>query len=131
MASRGFNVCTLSGNVAADPEYKTITLKNNTQTYLRKFSMYVDRVPKRHDKDHFIVDVTVWENSAADRKMDYVSTGSLVIVTGSIDASPYISKADNTARAGLQLKAVDIFLDASPRNAEQPQDSNNYDEVPF
>ena len=45
----------------------------------------------------------------------YVKKGALIIVSGSIDASPYIAKVDSQARAGLQLKAVDIFLDSSPR----------------
>ncbi|XGB41309.1 MAG: hypothetical protein LVS60_13440 [Nodosilinea sp. LVE1205-7] len=40
----------------------------------------------------------------------------MIIASGAIDASPYVSKGDSQARAGLQLKATDIFLDSSPRN---------------
>ena len=130
MSSRGFNSCTLAGNVAADPVVKTITLKDKTETYVRTFTIYVDRVPKRHDNDNFKVQVSVWENSGANRAMDFVSKGSLVIVTGTIDESPYLA-TDGTPKAGMKLNASKIHLDSSPRNGESSPISNIDDEVPF
>jgi single-strand DNA-binding protein len=135
MSSRGFNSCTLAGNVAADPVVKGIILKDRKdpqktiETYVRTFTMYVDRVPKRHDKDNFTVEVSVWENSQADRVMEYVSKGVLLIVTGAIDTSPYLSN-DGTPRAGLKLKASSIFLDSSSRDKDSSSTSD-IDEPPF
>ena len=126
MASRGLNVCTLAGNVAADPEVRQVDLKSGGQAQVADLTIYVDRIPSRKENDSFTVDVTVWEGSTAWRKLNYIKKGSLIIASGAIDASPYVSKTDAQARAGLQLKATDIFLDSSPRT-EAPQT----EEAPF
>lgn len=115
MTSRGLNLCTLAGNIAADPERRSIERKNGGTTQLAEITLYVDRIPSRKENDNFTVTVTIWEGTPAWRKLEYLKKGSLVIVSGSIDASPYISKKDSQPRAGMQLKATDIFLDSSPR----------------
>ncbi|WP_035991240.1 single-stranded DNA-binding protein [Leptolyngbya sp. KIOST-1] len=120
MSSRGLNLCTLSGNVAADPEIRNIERKTGGNTQVAELTIYVDRIPSRKDNDNFTVTISVWEGSPAWRKLTYIKKGSLIIVSGAIDASPYISKSDAQARAGLQLKATDIFLDAAPK-LEEPQ----------
>ncbi|MBE9111081.1 single-stranded DNA-binding protein [Nodosilinea sp. LEGE 07298] len=120
MSSRGLNLCTLSGNVAADPEVRNIERKTGGNTQVAELTIYVDRIPSRKDNDSFTVTISVWEGSPAWRKLSHVKKGSLIIASGAIDASPYISKADSQARAGLQLKATDIFLDTSPK-VEEPK----------
>jgi single-stranded DNA-binding protein len=119
MSSRGLNLCTLAGNVAADPEVRNIERKTGGNTQVAKMTIYVDRIPSRKESDSFTVDITVWEDSPAWRKLTHIKKGSLIIASGAIDASPYVSKTDSQPRAGLQLKANDIFLDSSPR-AEDP-----------
>ncbi|MGF1518445.1 MAG: single-stranded DNA-binding protein [Nodosilinea sp.] len=119
MSSRGLNLCTLAGHVAADPQMRSIERKAGGSTQVANLTIYVDRIPSRKESDSFTVDITVWEDSAAWRKLTYVKKGSLIIASGAIDASPYVSKADSQPRAGLQLKANDIFLDSSPK-AEDP-----------
>ena len=116
MSSRGLNLCTLAGNVAADPEVRQIQRKAGDNAQVAEITIYVDRIPNRKDNDSFTVDISVWEGSAAWRKLTHIKKGSLIIASGAIDASPYVSKGDSQARAGLQLKATDIFLDSSPRN---------------
>jgi len=123
MSSRGLNLCTLAGNVAADPVIRTVDRKSGGQAQVAEITIYVDRVPSRKDNDSFMVDVTIWEGSAAWRKLAYIKKGSLIIVSGTIDASPYVSKTDSQARAGLQLKATDIFLDSSPRSDDAVKDT--------
>mgnify|MGYP003348409845 CR=1 FL=1 len=49
MSSRGLNVCTLAGNVAATPELKTIP----SGAELAEFTIYVNRVPARKENDSF------------------------------------------------------------------------------
>ncbi|MGG6237349.1 single-stranded DNA-binding protein [Nodosilinea sp. AN01ver1] len=120
MSSRGLNLCTLSGNVAADPEVRHVERKAGGNTQVAELTIYVDRIPSRKDNDSFTVNISVWEGSPAWRKLTHIKKGSLIIASGAIDASPYISKADSQARAGLQLKATDIFLDTSPR-VEEPK----------
>ncbi|MGB3308158.1 MAG: single-stranded DNA-binding protein [Nodosilinea sp.] len=115
MPSRGLNLCTLSGNVAADPEVRRIERKTGGNTQVAELTIYVDRIPSRKDNDSFTVNISVWEGSPAWRKLNYIKKGSLIIASGAIDASPYISKVDSQPRAGLQLKATDIFLDSSPK----------------
>ena len=120
MSSRGLNLCTLSGNVAADPEVRNVERKAGGNTQVAELTIYVDRIPSRKDNDSFTVNISVWEGSPAWRKLTHIKKGSLIIASGAIDASPYISKADSQARAGLQLKATDIFLDTSPK-VEEPK----------
>lgn len=119
MSSRGLNLCTLAGYVAADPQMRHIERKTGGSTQVANLTIYVDRIPSRKESDSFTVDITVWEDSPAWRKLTHIKKGSLIIASGAIDASPYVSKADSQPRAGLQLKANDIFLDSSPR-AEEP-----------
>lgn len=120
MSSRGLNLCTLAGHVAADPQLRSVERRTGGQTQVANMTIYVDRASSRKDKenDSFTVDISVWENSAAWRKLTYIKKGSLIIASGAIDASPYVSKTDSQARAGLQLRATDIFLDSSPRAEE-------------
>ncbi|MEO1067708.1 MAG: single-stranded DNA-binding protein [Cyanobacteria bacterium J06638_6] len=125
MSSRGLNLCTLSGHVAADPQVRNIARKTGGNTQVAEVTIYVDRIPSRQDNDSFTVDVSLWEGSAAWRKLTHIKKGSLIIASGAIDASPYVSKTDSQARAGLQLKATDIFLDASPR-AEEPKATQEF-----
>ncbi|MBE9155548.1 single-stranded DNA-binding protein [Nodosilinea sp. LEGE 06152] len=125
MSSRGLNLCTLSGNVAADPEIRNVERKTGGNTQVAELTIYVDRVPSRKDNDSFTVSISVWEGSPAWRKLTHIKKGSLIIASGAIDASPYISKADSQARAGLQLKATDIFLDTSPR-VEEPKAAQEF-----
>ncbi|PSR15594.1 single-stranded DNA-binding protein [filamentous cyanobacterium CCP3] len=118
MSSRGLNLCTLSGNVAADPEVRNVERRVGGSTQVAELTIYVDRIPSRKDNDSFTVSISVWEGSPAWRKLTHIKKGSLIIASGAIDASPYISKVDSQARAGLQLKATDIFLDTSPKVEE-------------
>lgn len=120
MSSRGLNLCTLSGNVAADPQVRHVERKTGGSAQVAEITIYVDRIPSRKDNDSFTVDISVWEGSPAWRKLTHVKKGSLIIASGAIDASPYVSKTDSQARAGLQLKATDIFLDSSPK-VEEPK----------
>lgn len=112
MSSRGLNICTLAGNVAANPEIRQIERKDGSKTQLAELTIFVDRIPSRKENDSFTVNIDIWEGSAAWRKLDYVRKGSLIIASGAIDASPYVGKSDSQPRAGLQLKATDIFLDS-------------------
>ncbi|MBE9136132.1 single-stranded DNA-binding protein [Nodosilinea sp. LEGE 07088] len=125
MSSRGLNLCTLSGHVAADPQVRNIARKTGGNTQVAEVTIYVDRIPSRKDNDSFTVDVSLWEGSPAWRKLTHIKKGSLIIASGAIDASPYVSKTDSQARAGLQLKATDIFLDASPK-AEEPKATQEF-----
>lgn len=125
MSSRGLNLCTLAGNVAADPQVRSIERKTGGSAQVAEMTIYIDRIPSRRENDSFTVDISIWEGSPAWRKLTHIKKGSLIIASGAIDASPYVSKTDSQVRAGLQLKATDIFLDSSPRSedpkAEDPK----------
>jgi single-strand DNA-binding protein len=107
--------------VAADPEIRSVERKNGGDVQVAKLKIYVDRIPSRKENDSFTVDVSVWEGSAAWRKLTHIRKGSLIIASGAIDVSPYISNSDSQARAGLQLKATDIFLDSSPKTPDSSE----------
>ena len=115
MSSRGLNLCTLAGNVAADPEIRRVERRDHSYTQVANLTIYVNRIPSRKEDDSFTVNISVWEGSAAWRKLTYISKGSLIIVSGSVDTYAYLSKTDSQPRAGLSLNATDIFLDSSPR----------------
>ena len=41
----------------------------------------------------------------------YLKKGSLIICTGNVEPSPFISKVDNSPKAGLNMTVLDIDLD--------------------
>jgi len=104
MSSRGLNVCTLAGSV--------ISIDTRTSDHVE---IVID-VDNRHKECSFVVRVIVWNASLASHKLPHIEEGSLIIVTGSIEPSPYISEYDDQPYAGLRLTASDIFLDASPQD---------------
>jgi single-strand DNA-binding protein len=115
MSSIGLNKWIVSGHLAADAQVKTVELKRGEQAQLAEATLYV-RKP-RDWKESFTVRLTIWERSAAWRKLPYLKKGSLVICTGSVEPNPYISSNGNVPKAGLELTVLDIDLD-SVRNAD-------------
>ena len=128
MASAGLNKWTVSGNLAADAQIKTVELKTGESAQLAEATLYV-RKPKDR-KESFTVRLTIWEKSYAWRKLQYLKKGSLVICTGSVEPSPYISSNGNVPRAGLEMTVLDIDLDIVRGNEEEEQgDTEEQSEV--
>lgn len=109
MSSVGLNKWVVSGHLAADAQMKTIDLRSGEQAQLAETTLYV-RSP-RDRKESFTVHLTIWEKSPAWRRLPYLKKGSLIICTGSLEPSPYISSNGNVPRAGLEMKVLDIDLD--------------------
>lgn len=109
MASAGLNKWIVSGNLAADAEIKTVDLRSGDRAQVATATLYVQK--PRDRKDSFIVSLNVWESSAAWRKLTYMTKGSLIICTGSIEPQPYISNSDGKPKAGLSMTVLDIDLD--------------------
>jgi len=122
MSSRGLNKWIVSGNLGADAQVKTITLRSGEQAQLAEATLYVQK--PRDYKESFTVRLSIWEKSAAWRKLSFLKKGALIICTGSLEPSPYISNADHMPRAGLNMTVVDVDLDIIPT-----QDSD-LDELP-
>lgn len=128
MASAGLNKWIVSGNLAADAQIKTVELKTGESAQLAEATLYV-RKPKDR-KESFTVRLTIWEKSYAWRKLQYLKKGSLVICTGSVEPSPYISSNGNVPRAGLEMTVLDIDLDIVRGNEEEEQgDTEEQSEV--
>ena len=128
MASTGLNKWIVSGNLAADAQIKTVELKTGESAQLAEATLYV-RKPKDR-KESFTVRLTIWEKSYAWRKLQYLKKGSLVICTGSVEPSPYISSNGNVPRAGLEMTVLDIDLDIVRGNEEEEQgDTEEQSEV--
>jgi single-stranded DNA-binding protein len=115
MSSIGLNKWIVSGHLAADAEIKPIDLKNGEKTNLARATIFV-RKPGSRDES-FTVSLKIWQSSSAWRRLPYLKKGSLIICTGSVEISPYLSKTDNRPRAGLTMNVLDIDLD-KVRNAE-------------
>lgn len=116
MSSVGLNKWIVSGNLAADAEIKTVDLKSGEKAKVAEATMYV-RKPRSRDES-FTVRLSIWETSTAWRRLPYLTKGSLIICTGSVEPRPYISTSDNKPKAGLKMNVVDIDLD-NVRNAEE------------
>lgn len=114
---RGINFCTFGGNLAADPERRTVAIAGGTTTELLEFSVYVNTSASRDSKS-FVVKVTCWKNSPSFNAATYLHKGSEVTVMGAISESPYISTTDNTARSGIRLNCSQLVLGRSPRMEE-------------
>lgn len=109
MASSGLNKWVVSGNLAADAEVKTVDLKGGGQANVAQATLYVRGV--RNREESFTVSLSIWEKSVAWRKLPYLKKGSLIICTGSIEPSPFVSKVDHSPKAGLKMTVLDIDLD--------------------
>ncbi|CAN5650442.1 hypothetical protein BH23CYA1_BH23CYA1_23960 [soil metagenome] len=119
MASTGLNKWVVSGNLAADAEIKTVTLKSGAKADVAQATLYVRGV--RNREESFTVSLSIWEKSVAWRKLPYLRKGSLIICTGSVEPNPFISKVDNSPKAGLKMTVLDIDLDII-RNMEEQLD---------
>lgn len=109
MSSVGLNKWIVSGNLAADAEIKTIDLRSGEKAKVAKATLYVRKTRNRDES--FTVSLNIWESSAAWRKLSFLKKGSLIICTGSVEPTPYISSSDNKPRAGLEMAVLDIDLD--------------------
>jgi single-strand DNA-binding protein len=109
MASNGLNKWIVSGNLAADAEIKTVELKSGESAKVAKATLYVQK--PRHREESFTVSLSIWDNSAAWRKLPYLKKGSLIICTGNVELNPYISANGNVPRAGLEMTVLDVDLD--------------------
>ncbi|NJM99168.1 MAG: single-stranded DNA-binding protein [Phormidesmis sp. RL_2_1] len=119
MASAGLNKWVVSGNLAADAEIRTVELKSGGKANVANATLYVRGVRDREES--FTVSLSIWEKSVAWRKLPYLKKGSLIICTGSVEPNPFISKVDNSPKAGLQMSVLDIDLDII-RNFDEPTD---------
>ncbi len=109
MASVGLNKWIVSGNLAADAQVKSVDLRSGDKAKVASATLYVQK-PRDRDES-FTVALSIWERSAAWRKLQYLKKGSLIICTGSLEPSPYISSNGNAPRAGLEMTVLDIDLD--------------------
>lgn len=109
MASVGLNKWIVSGNLGADAQMKTIDLRNGEKAQVAEATLYV-RSPRNRDES-FTVSLSIWEKSAAWRKLPYLKKGSLIICTGNLEPNPYISSNGNVPKAGLSMTVLDIDLD--------------------
>lgn len=120
MASTGLNKWIVSGNLAADAEVKTVELKNGSKANVAEATLYVRGVRNRDES--FTVSLSIWERSVAWRKLAFLKKGSLVICTGSVEPTPFISRVDNSPKAGLKMTVLDIDLDIV-RNLDSESES--------
>ncbi|WP_346289472.1 single-stranded DNA-binding protein [Sphaerothrix gracilis] len=109
MSSAGLNKWIVSGNLAADAQIKVVELRNGEQAQVATATLYVRGVRDRESS--FTVALNIWQKSAAWRALPYLKKGSLVICTGSIEPSPYVSNSDGQPRAGLKMTVLDVDLD--------------------
>jgi len=109
MSSFGLNKWIVSGRLAADAEIKTVDLKSGEKAQVAKATLYVQKPSDR--KESFTVSLSIWEKSAAWRRLPYLKKGSLIICTGHVEPRPYMSNHDNQPKAGLSMTVVDIDLD--------------------
>lgn len=109
MASAGLNKWIVSGNLAADAEVKTVELKSGATANVAEATLYVRGI--RNREESFTISLSIWEKSTAWRKLPYLKRGSLIICTGTVEPNPFISRVDNSPKAGLQMSVLDVDLD--------------------
>lgn len=109
MSSAGLNKWIVSGNLAADAHVKTVELRNGETAQVAEATLYVRK--QRNREESFTISLSIWERSAAWRKLPYLKKGSLIICTGSVEPNPYISSNGNLPKAGLEMTVLDVDLD--------------------
>ncbi|MGF1499258.1 MAG: single-stranded DNA-binding protein [Elainellaceae cyanobacterium] len=123
MASTGLNKWIVSGNLGADVQVKTVDLRSGEKAQVATATLYVRGVRDR--KESFTVSLSIWERSAAWRRLPYLKKGSLVICTGSVEPRPYLSSVDNRPRAGLSMSVLDITLDIV-KDGDEPEEIQDF-----
>lgn len=108
MSSVGLNKWIVSGHLAGDVEIKELNLKSGKSAKVASATLYVRR--SRQKDESFTLSIDIWEWSSAWRLLSFLKKGSLIICTGSLEPSPYLSK-DGSPKAGLKLTVLDIDLD--------------------
>jgi len=121
MSSVGLNKWIVSGNLAADAQVKTVDLRNGEKAKVAQGTVYVRKA--RNREESFTVSLSIWERSAAWRKLAYLKKGSLIICTGSVEPNPFISSNGNVPRAGLEMTVLDIDLDIVRDSETEQHDS--------
>ncbi|MCU0527714.1 MAG: single-stranded DNA-binding protein [Elainella sp. Prado103] len=119
MSSIGLNKWIVSGHLGATAQVKMVELRDGSQAKLAETTLYVRKT--RDWKESFTVKLTIWERSAAWRKLPYLKKGSVIICTGNLEPNPYISSNGNIPRAGLEMTVVDVDLD-NVKNEEERAD---------
>lgn len=119
MSSIGLNKWIVSGNLGSDAVVKTVELRDGRAAQIAEVSLYV-RKP-RNREESFIVRLKIWEKSSAWGTVPYLKKGSIVICTGTLDVSPFISNSDKEPKAGLELTVLDITLDYVKNEEVEPQ----------
>jgi single-stranded DNA-binding protein len=109
MSSVGLNKWIVSGHLGADAEIKSVVLRSGEQAKVAKATLYIRK--SRNRDESFTVSLSIWERSAAWRKLQFLKKGSLIICTGGVEPNPYVSNYDNSPRAGLEMTVLDIDLD--------------------
>ncbi|NJN03806.1 MAG: single-stranded DNA-binding protein [Leptolyngbyaceae cyanobacterium SL_1_1] len=109
MSSAGLNKWIVSGNLAADVQLKSVELRSGEQAQVANATLYARGVRDRESS--FTVSLNIWQKSSAWRALPYLKKGSLIICTGSVEPSPYVSNSDGQPRAGLKMTVLDIDLD--------------------
>lgn len=99
------NMWTVEGNLAADVAVKSI---DRLESKVAEATLYVPY--PRNSEESFRVDLSIWEGSSGWRVLEYLKQGSLILVYGQLEPSPYITSSDNEPRAGLQLTVDRIDL---------------------
>lgn len=122
MSSLGLNKWIVSGHLGADAQIKTVELRNGEKATVASTTLYVRKMRDRNEA--FTVALSIWEKSAAWRKLQFLKKGSLIICTGSVEPNPYVSSTDNSPRAGLQMTVLDVDLDVvrDGDDAEEPSE---------
>jgi single-stranded DNA-binding protein len=109
MSSVGLNKWIVSGHLAADAQIKTVELRTGEKAQVAEATLYVRKVRNRDES--FTVRLSIWERSSAWRRLPYLKKGSLIICTGSVEPSPFISSNGNQPKAGLSMTVLDVDLD--------------------
>ena len=123
MSSVGLNKWIVSGHLAADAQIKVVKLRDGREAQVIETTLYVRKI--RNREESFTVRLSIWEKSAAWRKLPFLKKGSLIICTGSVEPNPYVSSSGNVPKAGLQMSVIDIDLDnvkGLEEESEQGQD---------
>ncbi len=119
MSSAGLNKWIVSGHLAGDVEVKEVNLKDGRSAKVASATLYVRRGRQRDES--FTVSLSIWEESSAWRRLSFLKKGSLIICTGNLEPSPYLSK-DGSPKAGLKMTVLDVDLDSVKKAVEQVQE---------
>ena len=126
-----FNQITAVGNLGSDPETRYMPNGDNVTSFNMATNYRFNRSDGSQGEETTWFRVSAW-GRLGETAAEHLSRGRMVLVTGRVSDSPYITRDGGEPRSGLQIRAQEIrFLPTGQQAEDQSQQAQNSQDEPW